>query len=616
MSFANPRWLAAGVFACLLLVWLWRRYDARQNAALATFVSERLRTQLTQSVSIARRRLQRTLLLAALACLFIALAGPLLGFRWERISSRGNEIIFAVDTSRSMLTPDLKPNRLERAKLAIDDLAGELDGDAMGIVAFAGSAFLVCPITLDYGAFRESLGAIDTATIPRGGTNIASAIREAQFALRRRAGTDKILILITDGEDLEGGALSAAEAAAKEDGLKIYTVGVGTAAGDLIPLPPSQGGGFVKDDTGAFVKSRLDEPALQAIARATGGLYVPLGAHGEGLESILKTRLGALTKHDLSYRQQKIYTQRFQWPLAASLACLLCSLLVGSRRRRFSPKPTIVDAVAATAVMSLLVLTGDPSYSADGSPPAQSDVKKNPIEDFNAGTRAYRAGLLSNAEQGFQQSINHAPSPDLKRLADQEDAYYNLGNTLYRTGQKSEKSAPQDALKKWNEAVKAYETALQLRPDDADAKFNRDLVKRKIDALQSPQNQDQNKGQGKGQGQGEGQGQGQPQNSPGAPPQNAGSPPSPPQSASQPPPQSPTQSPQHGSGQPSASAGDASQDADDARSADNQHVPGQMSREEARELLDSVKGDERHGLGAPLATRGDDHDPDKPFRNW
>ncbi len=261
MRFSHPGWLPAGLLACLLLLWVWRVADARRYAALARFVSAHLRQELTQSISAGRRRLQRGLFLAALALLFVALAGPLYGFRWEEVSRRGNEIVFALDTSRSMSTPDMKPNRLTRAKLAIDDFANRLDGDAVGIVAFAGTAFLACPITLDYGAFHESLGAIVTDTIPRGGTNISSAIQEAQNALRRRPGSDKILILVTDGEDLEGSALTAAQAAAQQDGLKIYTVGVGTSGGDLIPVPANQGGGFVKDESGAFVKSKLDETA-------------------------------------------------------------------------------------------------------------------------------------------------------------------------------------------------------------------------------------------------------------------------------------------------------------------------------------------------------------------
>ncbi len=331
MKFAYPWWLPAGLVAGALLIWVWRRYDARQHAALAKFISAHLRHQLTRSISLARRRLQRGLYFAALICLFVALAGPLVGYRWEQVNRRGNDIIFAIDTSRSMLTPDVKPNRLTRAKLAIDDFAKQLDGDAVGIVAFAGTAFLACPVTLDYAAFHESLTAIDTNSIPRGGTNISSAIQAAEGALQRRAGSDKILILVTDGEDLEGNALEAARMAAKE-GLKIYAVGVGTAGGDLIPISPDLGGGFVKDETGAFVKSRLDEPALKAIAAATGGLYVPLGTQAEGLDQIFRT-VSSMAKHNLASRQQRIYIQRYQWPLAASLGLLLASLLIGTRRR-------------------------------------------------------------------------------------------------------------------------------------------------------------------------------------------------------------------------------------------------------------------------------------------
>ena len=141
-----------------------------------------------------------------------------------------------------------------------------MNGDAVGLVAFAGTAFLQVPLTTDYDAFRDSVNALDTNIIPRGGTNIASAIREAQSALDQRAGSDKILILVTDGEDLAGNALVAAKAAAQQDGLKIYTVGVGTPNGDLIVLPADQGGGYVKDPAGNLVKSRLDESGLRRSA--------------------------------------------------------------------------------------------------------------------------------------------------------------------------------------------------------------------------------------------------------------------------------------------------------------------------------------------------------------
>jgi Ca-activated chloride channel family protein len=644
--FSHPAWLSAGFIACLCLLWLWRRYDARQHAALARFVSAHLRGQLTQSVSIGRRRAQRGLLLAALALLFIALAGPLVGYRWELISRRGIEIIFAVDTSRSMSTPDVKPDRLTRAKLAIDDFTNKLDGDAVGLVAFAGEAFLVSPITLDYGAFHESLNAIDINTIPRGGTNIASAIREAQAALRRRPNSDKILILVTDGEDLEGDALIAAQAAAGQDGLKIYTIGVGTAQGELIPLTANPNGGFVKDESGGFVKSRLDEPALKAIAAATGGQYAPLGAQGQGFEAIYRSSLAPLLKHDLASRQQRVYIQRYQWPLAASLALLLTGQLIGTRRRigvrRRDPvpeaRPTLVgpSAVSLLLLLSALVMAGsarastvsaEEAYKKGDFVTAQREYAveakrspKKPVLQFNAGTAAYRAGQFPEAAKAFQEAISRAPSGDTARLAEQEDAYYNLGNTLYRTGQKTEQSAPQQTMQTWTQAVKAYETALQLRPDDADSKFNRDFVKRKIEDLKQNQPQNQNQPQGSQQG--------PPQNSPQQP--NGGQqppgqqppgqqppgkqppgqqPPGQQPPGQQPPGQQPPGQPNPGNGQPGEGSG-----GDDR--ADAQRLPGQMSAEEARELLDSQKGEERHALGLPVARKERDAPPEKPVRDW
>ena len=627
MRFASPWWLAAAVFAVALLFLLWRLYDARQHAALAKFVSADLRGQLTRSISIRKRNAQRGLLLGSMVCLFVALAGPLLGFRWEQVSRRGNEVIFAIDTSRSMSTPDVKPNRLTRAKLAIDDFAKQLDGDAIGIVAFAGTAFLACPITLDYGAFRESLGAIDTNTIPNGGTNISSAIQAAQIALRRRAASDKILILVTDGEDLEGSAVETARGAAQSDGLKIYTVGVGTAAGDLIPIDQAQGGGFVKDESGALVKSRLDEATLKAVAAATGGFYVPLGTQGEGLEVVFQNVLGSIAKHELASRQRKIYTERYQWPLAASLAMLLASLLIGTRRRA-GARGTAASKAAAFAV--ILAMDGHVQAQAAGEDPPSAPAargapavdSKRPVLEYNAGTAAYRAAQFPQAAQSFEQSISHAPSSDLKQLAVQEDAYYNLGNALYRAGQKTQQSSPQETLQKWNDAVKAYETALQLRANDADVKFNRDLVKRKIDALQQQnnnqnqnKNQDQNNNQNQNPQQGKGSGQqGQPPKADpppnGDPPPKGGQPPKgdPPPKGDQPP---------KSAGQPPAApkAGEPQSDSE-GQAADNQRVPGQMTREEARELLDSVKGDEHPSLPVPVARRGAVQPPDKPFKNW
>ena len=623
MRFSDPYWLLAGLLTAIVLIGMWRRYDVRQQAALAQFVAPHLRLRLTGSVSSIGRFMQRGLFLTSTLCLFAALAGPEVGYHWEQISRRGNEVIFAIDTSRSMLTPDVRPNRLTRAKLAIDDMARQLDGDGIGIVAFAGRAFLVCPLTLDYGTFHQSLDAIDVHTIPLGGTNIPSAIVAARAALQRRPGSDRILILVTDGENLEGDALAAAKEAAEREGLKIYTVGIGTSEGELIPLPPDLGGGFVKDETGAFVKSHLDETGLRAIASATGGAYVHLAGEGENFDAFLRTVFGAVSKHDLVYRQQRIYTQRYQWPLAASLVMLLVSLVVGTRRLGHRRTAAVAHAVALSMPLGLMIVPLR-SQSADQTEPVSSRADaKTPLVEYNAGTVAYRAGRFAQATQAFKQSIDTAPASDAKRLADQEDAYYNLGNALYRAGQQFEKSAPQQALQKWTDALKAYDTALQLRRNDADSKFNRDFVQRKIDALRQPP--DRGGGGGGGGGNGGNTGQGQPPNNDQG--QRQPPPPGQGQSQGQPPPrgqgqsedQPPAQSQSQPQRQPSPPGQDQSQGqpppgAPAPTEAATQGATGQMSPEEARELLDSAKSDEHHSLLVPSGPR--DPDPDKPFKNW
>jgi len=595
MSFSDPRWLLTIPTLGAALLWLWHRHDVRQEAALARFVSPHLRGPLTRSVSVLRRRLRRGLLLAALACLGVALAGPLLGYRWELIERRGSEIVFAVDTSRSMLTADVRPNRLSRAKLAVQDFAAQLDGDAVGIVAFAGSAFLSCPITLDYRAFDESLNALDTQTIARGGTNIASAIAEARRAFSRRPDSDRTLILITDGEDLEGDAVAAARTAAQQAHLKIYTVGVGTVSGDLIKLPAEAGGGYVVDENGAPVRSRLDEEKLKAIAAATGGFYAPLGVGGEGLQLIHQTLLGTIDKREQTFRQRRVAIERYQWPLAAALVLLLVSLMIGPGRRARARVPAATSLVMLSVLIvcgawpNSLVRAATPSTATTSAPgvPASAGVgvgaAAKPASEFKSGTQAYRAGQFPQAQQAFEQSIKGAPSTDPKRLRDQQDAYYNLGDTLYRAGQKREQSAPQEAIKLWTDAVKAYDTALQLRSDDADSKYNRDFVQRKIDALrqqQSPPPPSPSPSPSPSSS------KSQPQSSPPSPKSNGGAPPNPP---------------------PAANGGPGSGGAAPS--------PGQMSREEATQLLDAAKGEERAGqAGGAAQARG--QPPDKPFKNW
>jgi len=734
MKFAEPIWLLAGLAACGLLIWTWLRYDARQRKSLAAFASSHLHTQLTASFSTVRRNWQRALFAMSIALLFIALARPQAGFRWEEVKRKGVEILFAVDTSKSMLTPDAKPDRLTRAKLAIEDFVGHLDGDGVGLVAFAGNAFLQCPITLDYNAFNESLDAIDTNTIPRGGTDIASAISEAQAALANRPGSDKILILITDGEDLEGSAIDAAKAAA-QTGLKIYTVGVGSSNGDLIPVSAENGGGFVKDASGQYVKSHLDETALTAIAKATGGAYAPLGAQGQGLDQIYQSYIAPLTKHDLASRQQKIYIERFQWPLSASLIVLVASLLIGTRKNVKRSAISLVPpvpmmprkrmkqaAIAATFAATLLLIPAsqaqasvsgaEAAYKKGDYANAQKEYSAAAIKQpdknvlqFNAGAAAYKAGQYSQAAEDFQKSLGAQQSADPQQLAAQQDAYYNLGNTLYRTGQKTEKDKADETIKAWEQSVKSYDAALQLRKDDADAKYNRDLVQRKLDDLKKKQQQQQNQdqknqdqkdqqkqdqknqsGQGsdnkdqdnkqdqskndkdqqgksgqnsndknvakndqqkqdgqqdqskdgqdkKDQANNQSQGQQNQQKNPGQQPdqnqtaqnqgkqdQNSGNKPDQKQ-GQQANNDSQGQQPQGNQPKDQQSNGNGSQVAQnqkpDQNGQDQRAEPGDMSKQEAKQLLDSLRGEQKQLPGTPVARSGDNNNQnDQPLKDW
>jgi Ca-activated chloride channel family protein len=504
------------------LLWRYRKFDRKQRADLAKFASDSLIAQLTRSVSILRRNLKRGLVVGGVALLAVALARPLVGFRWEEAKRKGLDLLIAVDTSKSMLAQDVKPDRLTRAKMAVEDLLQKLEGDRVGLIAFAGNAFLQCPLTLDYDAFRQSLEALDTSIIPRGGTDIAAAIHEAEAALENNGNNERLLVLLTDGEDLEGKALEAARDAAK-NGLKVFTVGVGSASGELIPAPDGKGGTqFVKDASGQFAKSKLDESMLKQIAEAAGGIYQPLGQQAQGLETLYRDGLSKFTKHDITSRMRKVYLERFQWPLAFGLLCLVLEPLIGIRKRRATAERDVSSAPrtatgksavkvaafnrarpsapwAAAAALAFLALPSFAHASAGGAEKAyakgefekaaqeyqraaEKDPKKPELQ-FNHGAAAYKAGQHETAAEAFARAMKTDNVPL------QQDNYYNLGNTQYRLGQKTEKSNPQETIKSWEAAVKSYEAALQLKTDDTDAKYNRDLVKKKLEELKKQQEQ-------------------------------------------------------------------------------------------------------------------------------
>ena len=246
---------------------------------------------------------------------------PRWGFQWEDIKRQGIDIMVAIDVSQSMLAEDIKPSRLERAKRKVYDLCRMLEGDRIGLIAFAGTSFVQCPLTLDYGAFKIFLDYLEPDLIPVPGTAIGQAIRAAINSFSRRERTSKALIIITDGEDHEGNPLEAAQEAKKE-GIRIFTIGVGQEGGAPIPMKDGSGG-FKKDERGELVLSRLDEAALQKIALETGGSYVRSVTGDLDLNKIYQEDIrGTIEKKELLSTRKKRWEERFQWFLFAAILLL------------------------------------------------------------------------------------------------------------------------------------------------------------------------------------------------------------------------------------------------------------------------------------------------------
>lgn len=308
-------------------VWAFRR----RRRALEQFAEARLLGSLTPDLDQRRQQWRAGMLVAAVALLVVALAGPKWGFHWEKVHREGVDIVIALDTSKSMLAEDIKPDRLERAKLAVQDLLKHLHGDRVGLVAFAGSAFVQCPLTLDYDAFAQSLRAVDVGIIPKGGTSLAGAIDSGIAAFEGRHGKHDALILVTDGEDHDGHVEDAAKQAAAKD-IKIYTVGIGSAEGDLIPVTVNGHRTFLKDDQGQVVKSRMDPTTLQQIATTTGGAYVHAQGPSLGLDTVYRRYIDKMQKRELSTSMERHFEQRFQIPLLIAVVLLAIEPVVGQRR--------------------------------------------------------------------------------------------------------------------------------------------------------------------------------------------------------------------------------------------------------------------------------------------
>ena len=492
-------WLLILPLVVFLLIASYRRRKGR--LALVQGIQKR------QGLVLARERavLKGLLTITAVCFLVFAIARPRWGFDWVDVRRKGVDLVLVVDVSQSMMAADVSPNRLARAKRAVADFLEILRGDRVGLVAFAGASYVQCPLTEDYGAIRMFMNYLDPSLIPVQGTDLGGAVQTALKALTDGGEGDKdakAVVIMTDGEDLQAG-VEKAVAEAKAQGVRLYAVGIGTPEGGPIP---EAGGGFKKDASGQVVITKPDEESLAKMALDTGGMYVRSVPGGEDLKQIYQQGITAnMKRREFETSRERLWHERFQWFIAAALL-----LIVGEW---FIP-----DTLAAATGIVLTVLLGGGSGASKAlaSDPksaheafsagkygtaakefldAEIDSPEEPGHAYNRAVSQYKDGKFAEAAEGFTKAA--AKSTD-QRLV--ERAMFNLGNARVGEG-------------KLDDAIAAYEAALQIDPQDQAARENLEYVKKLKDQKQNQdQNQDKNNDQNKDQNQNKDQQQNQDQN--------------------------------------------------------------------------------------------------------
>ena len=640
MHFANPIWLPIGAVVSVTLLVLLLRAEHLKSKALLVLAGSRARQAALPIPSRFRRWLRVGVATFAVAMGFVAVARPQMGMQWETTTRKGTDVLLVVDTSKSMDADDVTPTRLERVKLAIRDLVDKFPGDRVGVVAFAGDAFVQSPMTLDHAALLETVNALDSSTIAFGGTNIGRAIDLARSALASEPAHDKAIVLLSDGEDLEGQGLEEAKKAGA-DHITIDTVGVGSSAGELVPQRNDKGRivGVARDEEGNPVRSRLDEAGLQAIANAAHGSYRPLGSNGQGLERLYHDSLAPGAHLDAASRTRRVYSEWFGVPLSLALIGIVLDSLLGLSWRKKSSQSLRVSntTVSVTAAMLMFLAptlahaspwSAERAYAAGHFDEAAKEYEaasvKNPKDArlaYNAGDAAYKAQRYDMADAAFKRAFA-AADPKLR-----PHVLYNQGDSLYRLGAKELEQSREQTIKYWKSSIAAFDGTLKLDPKDADARFNRDFVTRKLkelEAKQAPQPKDkpdpksgsgkQNKPDSNGKDSknskdskdgsqskdGTGAKGGQPTSSPPAPGADGG------QGK-----QNDKQS--NGQGAPNGQNGNA----DASRGADGKRdTQSGLSSNDARALLNSLRGDERHGMRHQTGTDAGVAADDTPKKDW
>ena len=331
MQFGSP-----DAFYLLLLlpalVLLFRWATGRRMRRAGVLGDPSLVQRLTLRRSVTRERVKLGLLLACLFFLVLALARPQWGRGEEEVVAQGVDVFLVLDTSFSMDAPDVAPSRMERARYIASELMERLQGNRIGLVVFSGSAFVQCPLTLDYGAVRIFLDTVTTGIVPEPGTNIGQAVEAARKGFVARDSKYRVVVLLTDGEQSSGDVGGIAETA-REQGIVIHSVGVGTPGGEPIPVRNDEGEvmDYVRDESGQPVLSRLDEDALSRLALTTGGKYFRISDRDEEIDQLTELVMG-MEGTELESQLYSRYQERFYWPLVLAVALLIAETLISRQR--------------------------------------------------------------------------------------------------------------------------------------------------------------------------------------------------------------------------------------------------------------------------------------------
>ena len=464
----------------------------QQKKRLRKFGDRELVRQLTPDVSRFRPLVKYSLLLTALALLIVMIARPQFGTKINREKRTGIETIIALDVSNSMLAEDVAPSRLDRSKMMVENLVDNFTNDKIGLIVFAGDAFIQLPITSDYVSAKMFLSSISPSMIATQGTDIAKAISMASHSFTQQEGVGKAIIVITDGEDHEGGALEAAKDA-KDKGMRVYILGVGSAKGAPIP---TGNGDYMKDNTGQTVMTGLNEQMCREIAQAGGGAYIHV-ENNSNAQDQLDHELNKLAKKEIESTVYSDYDEQFQ---AVGILVLLLLIIeicildiknpllknVSLFKRNKKVVAVLLVLLVSTTIQAqtdrLLVRQGNKQFRAGNYAEAEVSyrkaVEKNPRNAqaiFNLGNALLGQRKDSAAVSQFEQAAKLETNPIRK-----SQAYHNIG--VVCQGQKQ-----------FAQAIEAYKESLRNNPADDETRYNLELCKRQ----QQQQNQDQQNQQNK-----------------------------------------------------------------------------------------------------------------------